>query len=682
MPKLSALNSTSRSAGPVGGRAATAADFGGGGQGMIQAGKDLAAFGDKMQKAQARVKSRTDTIARTRDANMFNEKIATEFTRRVDETDMSDPENAAEFDTQMREWAGEIMGNHTGSEDSRARLMSHIENIRSSNSIKFSQGVAKAGRDLVNENVDNRIGMLSKNASDTGDIGGSFKDLKLTIDDSADAMTGPQEKAKWDGGRATITETVFEKHMASGDIDAAELALNTPGIEEFMTPDKHRQLRSKVIVQRNSANKGRIAGEQEIIKTETIIGRKMTDEERMIKAGLGKKDGEKSLQDEVNEFTTVFKRPPNETELQKLAGVFTATREGAKTTAQKFADFEIANKRQPNETEKAKLSGTYVDPKTVKQSVQAKIAEKEAVLGRSLTQEEKERELLGAPEGSFGNSLVGLAKDYTATQAPAFANRGANEDEEADRLFMNHVQTLLKPIALTDPITKETRFVTPKLTFGTEEALHQRGIDPDDLVTSLEHDAEPEADDALPFDDGTGMFDNAEALTGITSAAISAGSDLPGVADVTRSVFGSEKVSQVNRARSRFTKQLSGLVRTMQESPRMAEAERKQIREDLKLDLVTFSDANAMRDKLVGLDEALATQFKVAEKTLKIQDLSQKERLAAMLAKNQIEHFRTMVLRVPPIMTPQEAAQAPAGTKFRTNDGRYMAAVGAKEEEK
>ena len=180
MPKLSALNSTSRSAGPVGGRAATAADFGGGGQGMIQAGKDLAAFGDKMQKAQARVKSRTDTIARTRDANMFNEKIATEFTRRVDETDMSDPENAAEFDTQMREWAGEIMGNHTGSEDSRARLMSHIENIRSSNSIKFSQGVAKAGRDLVNENVDNRIGMLSKNASDTGDIGGSFKDLKLT----------------------------------------------------------------------------------------------------------------------------------------------------------------------------------------------------------------------------------------------------------------------------------------------------------------------------------------------------------------------------------------------------------------------------------------------------------------------------------------------------------------------
>ncbi|MDB4261328.1 hypothetical protein N9878_00535 [bacterium] len=68
MPKLNAFSSTSKSAGPVGGRAATAADFGGGGQALKQAGADLAQFGAQMEAKAERKASlfREETVANDR----------------------------------------------------------------------------------------------------------------------------------------------------------------------------------------------------------------------------------------------------------------------------------------------------------------------------------------------------------------------------------------------------------------------------------------------------------------------------------------------------------------------------------------------------------------------------------------------------------------------------------------
>ena len=654
-----------------------------GGRGTaIQAGQDIVSFGqdqeaqnDQLIAAAARVSARTDTISRVNSETSFD-KIVSDLTINMESTvDMTDPTQAIIFNDKLKEKGATVLETFTGGPAAKAKLIENMEKARSESHITFSQKVAKFGREKVNKYVDVKTKGIIEQVLIDGDLAGGFVDLADTIENVQDGMGTSEEQTKYDIGRETMTMALFSKHMEHGQVGLAEGLMATPGADVFLTDKSRRKMRSDVIVHKKAQVAGKLKAEQEIQQIEHFIGRKMTKEELVRKAGLAPKDGPQTMSDKVAEFVEVMKRDPNEDELAKLTGTYIASSEGRMTLAQKFTDFEEAYKRPPNEVEKAKLGGTFVAEASGKKSVSQIIAEKEAALKRPLTLEEREREVLKAKESSkslFGNSLTGLAKEYTAIESPSFANRADGEDPEGDRLYMNHVASLLIPVQYTDPITKEKRFVVPPLVPSTRDALIRRGHNIEELSTGFRPDQEtPEGVDDPVFEDGTGMFDNADLLTGVGSALTAGVGDLPlGLGAAARSVLGTETTSKTIRARSRFTKQLSSLVTALQNSPRFNEGERVQVRKDIALDLTAFSAPEAFRDKLVGLDEALENQVKVLQKVADMPGLPREELAATLTNLTRVMMFRKSVLQVPPLVTSlADAAKYPVGTKVRDAQG-------------
>ena len=181
MPKLSAFSSTSRSAGPVGGRAATAADFGGGGQGMMQAGADLAVSSDKMER-----KIEKDSLTK---ANLSYAKGLSYWAEETDRRREGAPPGAEGFsstlNTDFDAWSKEQLSAEYLTPTSKAYLESKFTTFRAnqlSKSLVFeSASRAKKTRTDVMDAGNSLINSTYEDLSNYGESKQTFGELASIV---------------------------------------------------------------------------------------------------------------------------------------------------------------------------------------------------------------------------------------------------------------------------------------------------------------------------------------------------------------------------------------------------------------------------------------------------------------------------------------------------------------------
>lgn len=302
---------------------ASASDFGAIEGGAKQdAGNSLQQLGGALSDIEARRRNRKDTIERVRAINEYNRVAEVERTRMTTEEDLTDTEAPVRYSQFLKDKAGEILGNHSGTDASRAELEVRLEGSKGT----FQQGMYKESTSAQFKAMGSYMGDVIKGISDlAGDLPDTvedqFRTLDVELDQMAAALTVEQEEAFRDQGRSEIIKSATSTYINSGDYDAANGILVMDGVAETLSPDVHRQLKSQTIIGLREREKSAIQAEAKLNEVRVMLGREPTAQERARAAGVAPPASSRvTLSEKVSSFEQVTGRAATDAEISKMAG--------------------------------------------------------------------------------------------------------------------------------------------------------------------------------------------------------------------------------------------------------------------------------------------------------------------------------------------------------------------------
>jgi hypothetical protein len=389
----------------------------------------------------------------------------------------------------------------------------------------------------------------------------------------------------------------------------------------------------------------------------------------------------------LNELSAIregLKLPPlSNTQVDALLGVKEDT---TKTLAEKMAEAKKVVGEMSRE-EAAKLGGFFVAP---------------------VEQENN---------NTFGDSITGRTLDMFVQMAPAYATGQTTPDQ--DRQFEIAAWSYaMTPIGQdVNPYTKETTYRYRPLPLHVSQALEQRGVkwrlpspgepppqpmlgDPNSAAPSSEPDPNDPAemgdestnagpgDPAQPAmaDVGPPTKANAQQQAQVADPAASRDAQQPAVqpdpmagartknetllelgARNTGPISGMAKQlhkipglgkgvgGEATQAGSDINALKNDLVRVLQNNPRYAEGERKQIMDEIDVSTKFVDDPQRYIDNVMGLRKSLLTRLENERKTAEVSDIGSEERVRAMNTVNAIENFLGVL--TPPVFDSEEEAR-------------------------
>ena len=555
---------------------------------------------ERIVRAEQKVRSREDTINRIRAGTAFDEVAGQAFVTMQTEQDFTDPDVGKSFGKLLNENINKSIASHTGTAESRDLLTIQFEKQRAAHVKRFAAEVNKQQSDMIDRAYDDAARPI------IADVDGSVSGVELAFSFLRDmegkiapAMTREQLAAKQQASRSAVVLSAITPLLDTGTpeaIDAADALLRSSDVIAALGPDDMRKLKSKIVVGRASAEKGRVEGEQKLEKIAAIAGvavEDLTPEQRLKAAGIAPPAGRETLSEQVRDFEIVMGRPAKEQEISKMAGAATGE------------------------------------------------------------------------DAIFGKGLAGRAIARVADDAFGFAN-GTLGDLEDNR-YIAAVVELQQPIKFTNPDTgliEERRRVLPPFVV---DALRRRGRE--DLIVEDEP-AVAQAPTTAPADVGPQetIFDMASQITGPVPAAMEALGATPGIGEFV-------DAGEFTRPRKFVEQMTRDLVRVLQNSPKFAEAEREAIAKDVDLTGSIIDTPKAFRDRIIGMDDALAIRQQNAFNTAQSPLVTRQERQQSMDVLNALTNFRQRLGAPPLIKTPDEVTSLVAegklrpGMKFRSPDG-------------
>lgn len=594
------------------------------------AGQGIFELGASLADAQKRMQDRKDAVNRVREAGMFAQEVETDLRTFQDSVDVSDPESVKNFGTQVREKLDGYLSNHKGSDESKLRLAERLEGITALYGDKITTISFAAQKALMDRTIGETVSTLAGEAgARPGGVEDYFARLDATVGDLEPALSAQAAEQARLAGRGEIMKSAISGLIErGGHKEARELLASTPNAAAYLSPADQRAINASIIRGEQAEVKARAAAETELASLRVILGREPTPQERARKAGVA---------------------PP------VTAG-------------------------------KPTLSET--------------IASAEAALGRPLTTQERENAVaqflkIGGEGGGFGSSIAGRSLDIITNDAPAYAAGLLSPDEE--RRFLSAVTQYTQPTYAPNPFTGQLEQKTPQLPAFVAQALQQRpppaggqpGLVPGGALPTGPQGA-PQAGMPGQVPQVVGPNDGRPEQPRTTASAAMGGKTIfdmsadiagpvPAIGETLSRTPGVGMVVQTPafiQAR-RFAELASNdLVRVLQNNPRFAEGERKQIRDELSIDPKFFDTAEAFRNRLMAVDDSLAIRAADAFKTINAPGISLEERRRAIDNLNAINNFRQN-LGVPPLVkTPDEARKLPPGTVFRNPAGAIMQVPG------
>ncbi len=332
MPKLKTYDAGAAASSVINTRRAQGSDFGGGGAGLEFAGKALMDLSEGMMAAKKRVDDRNDTVSRSVARNAYGADLTTSAGELKASGGVLESSALKDFGKNASDKAAEIIANHTGSAESKAKLTVTLNDLRGVAARNLSQVAIQQGNDLLQGQLNVEVDNIVNEAVDTGSVEQAFLAIDTAVAEAAPGMSKDKAIAEARAGKERVITELHKDYINEGFVEDARELLETPGIEQMVTPKALREMRTGIIKVDRENEKGRVKGEQKLEEISAISGipvDQLTDAQRLRAAKLAPTTGPKTLQTKVDEYTIVVGTPPNQDQINRMAGVFIADGDGA-----------------------------------------------------------------------------------------------------------------------------------------------------------------------------------------------------------------------------------------------------------------------------------------------------------------------------------------------------------------
>jgi hypothetical protein len=259
--------------------------------------------------------------------------------------------------------------------------------------------------------------------------------------------------------------------------------------------------------------------------------------------------------------------------------------------------------------------------------------------------------------GDFGSGLMGRSLSIITDDAPSFA--AGLLDPNADRRYLAAVNQYTQPVTAPNPDTGVLETRSPTLPQFVVEALQRRGLEvPNSKPPGIMEGAgRTPSQGTTTLTGGKTIFELAGKVTGPVPAAMDALGKVPIVGEFINS-------PEMTQARNAITASRRDYIKSMQNNPKYAEGERKAIEDETNIDFSIIDTPAAFKNRLIGIDDALAVRESNSLKTAQNKNVPVEERKQALATFNTIQNFR-LTLGVPPrVKSVEEVKKLPAGSPF------------------
>jgi hypothetical protein len=192
-------------------------------------GEGMGQFLDTMQKAAERQQSYTDGADRLSKISEFRTQAMNETNRMMAEDDISAPAVTQRYGQFMRDLTNNVLSSHQGSQESRMKLQSFIQNEQ----LDYVGKVAAAGADALQKKqgaiLDQELNGLSMKVYAEPTSWRQNYD-KFTQIMSATNIAGPAAEARMNAAHGALAATAAEGSIIRGDIDAAINIMGDPTV--------------------------------------------------------------------------------------------------------------------------------------------------------------------------------------------------------------------------------------------------------------------------------------------------------------------------------------------------------------------------------------------------------------------------------------------------------------------
>jgi len=595
MPKIREYTQQTTAQGSIGGRQATAQDFGASPFG------DMADAVNQIQQVQQKKQSRIDTIQRVRALNEYDTFARDNLTKIQAEQDFIDPQVLSSYGEALAEKRDELLQGHGGSGDSRLQLEAMLEQARGSHAGTASKTAIQSQKALINDHISSVRKTLSSQAGVSPDlIMEHMSSWDAEVDQMSGALSEEEQTAHRLTGRGEILKSGVQTLLIQGDLSQVDQLLSSPLVIDSMSASDMRSMKLQVVKKRRENEIENNKGLQKLQETAQILGvpvEQITQDQRLRLAGLAPTAGPQSYADKVRDAETV--------------------------------------------------------------------------LGRQLTQDEKQNIVgLESSQPDFGKGIIGQSLNILNDSANAVAYGLADEREVT--MFESALNEYMKPQQYKDPQTGDIQTIRRTPARHILEAARRAGIpipggqaatgeqveQTPEVATDKFLDLSGEAP-TVPPEETLWAAAGAGNVTGPLPAIRQQVGRLPVVGENIGGMIGS---GAANRARTMIPALQNRLVNVFQNNPRYAEGERVNIKEEISIQPSLIDNPTAYKERLLAVDDQLVARYNDAIKNTSDMKLDAEYRMQAMRVAVGIQQFRERLGIPPRVKTVDEAMSYPPGS--------------------
>lgn len=626
----------------VGSVRASAQDFGAGvGQATAQMGDAVFDIGNAIQ-------TRQNAITAARDLMGLDKELQEGLQAMEDTEDITDPAVADRFRKSAENRGKEIIANHKGNSESRARLQMQVENQVAQYVKSATATQVKAQQQFIGTMIDQKANELAISGAFAPDkIGDIFTELDRSIDMMADAMSPTLAAQYKEAGRSRIATSAIQQLLVQGQAGTAKALLQNPEIGKYLNADTSRKFAIDITVDERKGELETQRQDRNVASWGQRIGRNLTPEEVIKVRSLPEKK-DMTVADQIVEYELITGKPAPQSVVDQFYKV-----DGPGSGAGMFG----------NSLQGRALS--FVTENAVAYANGLLTPEQARMYEVSVAEAYKPVERV--------NPLSGLVEKFTPT-IPGFVR---DATERGSRSYGGGALTNQGSGGSVMPGQ------TVELRDSTGRAIGRSVVGPDGMWTI--HDQNPQA--AQPQGGGGGgaspmttsqqgstpetrtIWQRRENIVGPVAGTRSAINSVPGVGPaVAGAVFGEAETRQADADRAYVENTSRDLVRVLQNNPRFAEGERKSIEKEISIGPEFFKSVESFEGKLIGINQSLQDRLVDAQRTVQ-SNVSLEERKRAMDNINAIQNFREKLGLPVMVKTEEDVKVLDPGTFFMDSKG-------------
>lgn len=234
-------------------------------------------------EAQLRLNNRRDTVDRSKKINQYNTETDETLRKFNLEKDLSSEDVLQEYATFLNKRSQELLREHQGTDDSRARLEVRLQDIASAAQGRANSQSVALGREealkTFNDGLDPIIARVASNPT-RETIDEAFLDVEVILDDARGSFDPTEENLLLrDRGRELVALGALDTLLNLGRTETAAALLDEGNLASALSPDTAIDMRRRILITQTSQDDATKAGLAVREKLRAALQREPTEEE-------------------------------------------------------------------------------------------------------------------------------------------------------------------------------------------------------------------------------------------------------------------------------------------------------------------------------------------------------------------------------------------------------------------